>query len=82
MAYYVAQALVQTTLTIRPGKIVLGGSVLNTDFLDKIRIEFTRLLNDYVQVPPLEKYITLPSIKNNGSATIGNFALAIKRLQS
>lgn len=81
MAYYLAQALVQTTLTIRPGKIVLGGGVLNTDFLDKIRIEFSNLLNGYVPVPPLEQYITMPAIQNNGSATIGNFALAIKRLQ-
>lgn len=81
MAYYVAQALVQTTLTIRPGKIVLGGGVMNQDFLEKIRIQFSALLNSYVEVPPLEHYITMPSIQNNGSATIGNFALAIKKLQ-
>lgn len=80
MANYVAQALVQTTLTIRPGKIVIGGGVINDSFIQLIRDEFKIILNGYVDVPPLDQYITTPSIKDNGSATLGNFALAIQRL--
>ncbi len=81
MAYYVAQAMLQTTLTLRPGKIILGGGVTNEIFVKKVRGEFKRLLNDYVQVPDLERYIVMPSVKNNGSATLGNFALAEKLLE-
>ncbi|MGX9799381.1 fructokinase ScrK [Pediococcus acidilactici] len=81
MAYYTAQAAIQTTLTLRPGKIVFGGGVTNPDFLEKVRKSFTKLLNGYVQVPDLDKYIVMPEVANNGSATLGNFALAEKLLE-
>ncbi|ANI98215.1 ROK family protein [Pediococcus pentosaceus] len=80
MAYYAAQAALQTTLTLRPSKIVFGGGVTSEQFLQKVRIEFKKLLNDYVQVPDLDQYIVTPAVKNNGSATVGNFALANKIL--
>ncbi|WP_334333138.1 fructokinase ScrK [Companilactobacillus sp. HBUAS59544] len=81
MAYYVAQAALQSTLILRPDKIVFGGGVVSEAFLVKVRAQFKELLNDYVEVPDLEKYITMPTIKNNGSATLGDFALAIRELQ-
>ncbi|KAF0412462.1 fructokinase ScrK [Pediococcus pentosaceus] len=76
MAYYVAQAAIQITLTLRTGKIVFGGGVVTEHFLSQVRSEFKKMLNGYVQVPELEQYIVMPSVNNNGSATIGNFALA------
>jgi fructokinase len=76
MAYYVAQAVMQTTLTIRPDRIVFGGGVSSEKFLDKIRFEFSKLLNGYVQVPELGKYISMPVVPDNGSATLGNLILA------
>ncbi|KRM69075.1 fructokinase [Apilactobacillus ozensis DSM 23829 = JCM 17196] len=76
MAYYVAQAALQATLTIRPNCIIFGGGVVNEKFLDKIRFEFTKMMNGYVNVGNVNKYIRKPSISENGSATIGNFALA------
>ena len=79
MSYYVAQAALQVTLILRPDKIVFGGGVTSEEFLEKVRRDFAKLLNDYVHVPPLEQYITMPEIVNNGSATVGDFALA-KRL--
>ncbi len=79
MSYYVAQAALQATLILRPDKIVFGGGVTSEQFLEKVRRDFKALLNDYVHVPSLEKYITMPEIINNGSATVGDFALA-KRL--
>lgn len=81
MAYYVAQAAIQTTLILRPDKIVFGGGVVSELFLDKVRTQFKDMLNDYVEVPALDKYITMPVIKDNGSATLGDFALAIRELQ-
>ena len=47
-------------------------------FLRKVRAQFTKSLNGYVDVGDLRHYIRLPSIENNGSATIGNFALALE----
>ncbi|GKT04012.1 fructokinase ScrK [Furfurilactobacillus entadae] len=82
MAYYVAQAAIQVTLTLRPGKIIFGGGVVSDAFLDKVRAQFTDLLNDYVAVGDLNDYITMPAIKHNGSATLGNFALALRELQA
>lgn len=81
MSYYVAQAALQATLCLRPEKIVFGGGVTNEIFLQKVRNNFAKLLNDYVQVPELSKYIVLPEIAGNGSATVGNFALAKKALK-
>lgn len=82
LSYYVAQAALQTTLILRPDKIVFGGGVVSELFLEKVRREFTVLLNNYVQVPDLTHYITMPAIAENGSATVGNFALAKRTLRS
>ncbi|WP_297077097.1 fructokinase ScrK [uncultured Enterococcus sp.] len=81
LAYYLAQAVIQATLITRPDKIVFGGSVVNDVLLTKIREKTAEMLNDYVELPPLEKYITRPLIQNNGSATLGNFALGLRLLQ-
>ncbi|HIW89102.1 MAG TPA: ROK family protein [Candidatus Ligilactobacillus excrementipullorum] len=82
LSYYVAQAALQATLILRPDKIVFGGGVTSEEFLVKVRRDFAQLLNDYVEVPALEHYIVMPAIKNNGSATIGDFALADQLLRS
>lgn len=44
LAYYIAQAALQTTLTLRPNKIVFGGGVTNSVLLEKVRTEFAKLL--------------------------------------
>ncbi|WEV71258.1 ROK family protein [Lactobacillus sp. ESL0785] len=79
MSYYVAQAALQVTLILRPDKIIFGGGVTSEKFLQKVRRDFAKMLNGYVDIPDLTKYIVMPAIANNGSATVGNFALA-KRL--
>lgn len=78
MAYYVAQAALNATLMFRPGQIVFGGGVVSEAFLKKVRREFKKLLNGYVDVGNVDEYITMPLAQNNGSATIGDFALALK----
>ena len=76
-AYYIAQAAVSTTLTLRPEKIIFGGGVMAQDhMMQRVRKQFATLLNDYVAVPELTDYLQVPSIANNASATVGNFALA------
>ncbi|BDR58068.1 fructokinase ScrK [Xylocopilactobacillus apicola] len=81
LAYYVAQAAMDTTLSFRPDKIVFGGGVTSENFLNKVRQEFSALLNDYLPTPKLEHYISLPAVKDNGSATVGNFFLAARLLK-
>lgn len=81
MSYYVAQAALQVTLILRPDKIIFGGGVTSEGFLKKVRRDFSKLLNGYVEVPNLESYLTMPAIQNNGSATVGDFALAQELLK-
>lgn len=81
MAYYVAQAAVNATLTQQPDKVVFGGGVISEPFLKKVRHEFVDLINGYVELPASpERYLVMPLAAHNGSATIGNFALAQQML--
>ncbi|RMC47565.1 fructokinase ScrK [Lactobacillus sp. ESL0228] len=81
MSYYAAQAALQTTLILRPDKIIFGGGVTSEKFLEKVRKDFNQMLNGYIAVPDLSKYISMPAIVDNGSATVGNFALAKRILK-
>lgn len=82
MAWYIAQAAMQTTLTLRPDKIVFGGGVINNTLMDKVRSQFSDMMNGYIDIPNLEQYLTRPLIKDNGSANLGNFALAYQELKA
>ncbi|MDY5973331.1 MAG: fructokinase/branched chain amino acid--2-keto-4-methylthiobutyrate aminotransferase, partial [Streptococcus hyovaginalis] len=44
--------------------------------LRRVREKFTALLNGYLPVPDVTEYIVTPAVAENGSATLGNFALA------
>lgn len=80
-AYYIAQLALNTRLNFAPEKIIFGGGVMQQEHLmSKVRSIFTELNNGYVEVPPLEDYIVNPAIPENGSATVGNFALALREL--
>jgi fructokinase len=76
MAYYLAQAAIQTTLTIRPDRIVFGGGVVSEEFLKMVRTQFAQLLDGYVSVPPLKEYLTMPLLENNGSAIFGGLQMS------
>lgn len=76
-AFYIAQAAVQATLLYRPQVIVFGGGVMAQEhMLRRVREKFTALLNGYLPVPDVTEYIVTPAVPENGSATLGNFALA------
>ncbi len=76
-AYYIAQAAVQATLLYRPQVIVFGGGVMGQEhMLRRVRDKLTTLLNGYLPIEDVTKYIVTPAVAGNGSATLGNFALA------
>lgn len=76
-AFYIAQAALQATMLYRPEVIVFGGGVMaQAHMVDRVHCQFVELLNGYLPVPDLKSYIVTPAIENNGSATLGNFALA------
>ncbi|MGM0238266.1 MULTISPECIES: fructokinase ScrK [Enterococcus] len=75
-AYYLAQCVYNTTLLLRPEVIILGGGVMKQQQMMKnVRQAFTKLVNDYVEVPALEQYIVFPALEDN-AATVGCFAMA------
>lgn len=76
-AFYIAQSAIQATLMFRPQVIVYGGGVMSQEhMLKRVHTQFRNLLNNYVETPDVKSYIVTPIVKENGSATIGNFALA------
>ncbi|MCO7127144.1 ROK family protein [Sporolactobacillus shoreicorticis] len=79
-AYYLAQALVSYTLVLRPERIILGGGIMKQkQIFQLIRQQFGQLLNDYVAVLDLERYIQ-PVGLNDQAGIIGGFLLARKEL--
>ncbi|MBW1606276.1 ROK family protein [Lactobacillus sp. Sy-1] len=78
LAYYLAQAVGSLNLIIHPARIVFGGSVVNPQLLSKIKKDYVQLMNGYVATDHLDDFLIRSCVPNNGSATIGNFALARK----
>ncbi|MHA8111451.1 ROK family protein [Lactobacillaceae bacterium Melli_B4] len=76
IAYYIAQATIELTMTIRPDRIVFGGGVANPDLLAMVKVEFEKINNQYVQIDDLNEYLALTCAANNNAATIGNLSLA------
>ncbi|NBA62566.1 MULTISPECIES: ROK family protein [Enterococcus] len=77
-AYYLAQALVNYTLTLAPEKIILGGGVMNqAHLLQKVREQFMTLMAGYMETPPVDEYIVQWGMPNE-SGIIGSLLLAEK----
>ncbi|GER74051.1 ROK family protein [Weizmannia acidilactici] len=75
-AYYIAQALVSYTLVLRPERIILGGGIMNQkQIFQFIRQQFKEMLNGYVDVPDVEKYIQPVGLQNK-AGIIGGLLLA------
>jgi fructokinase len=75
-AYYLAQAALTYTATLRPERIVFGGGVPHREnLLPMVRESFAEQLHDYLAVPDLDDYIV--SVGNGDNAGIyGCFYLA------
>lgn len=75
-AYYIAQSAYNTTLLLAPEVIVYGGGVMKVNgLIDKVRSEFAKLNNRYIQTKKLDEYIVTPELGDN-AATIGCLKLA------
>lgn len=75
-AYYLAQALVDYTLILRPETIILGGGVMKQKQLyPLIRNQFSKLMNDYIATPARDQYILSPGLEDH-SGIVGCFLLA------
>ncbi|MBW1605033.1 ROK family protein [Lactobacillus sp. Sy-1] len=82
VAYYIAQSAVQATLLMRPEKIIIGGDIINEVELEKIKVQFNKLLDHYVDVGPIDDYLVLPSSSNRKLSIVGNLSLAKKAYYS
>lgn len=54
---------------------------MSQQLLEKIRRDFSVMNANYISVPPIEQYIRLPRVEGNGSATVGDFAMAVELLK-
>ncbi|CQR46350.1 Putative fructokinase [Paraliobacillus sp. PM-2] len=78
-AYYIAQALVNYTMILRPEVIILGGGVMKqAQLFPLIRTHFKTLLNEYLTTPDLDTYITSPGLVDNAGIT-GSLLLAAEK---
>lgn len=81
-AYYLAQALMNYTLTVSPEKIIFGGGVMKQEQLfPLIREELRKLLADYVLLPPLDEYI-VPCALGDEAGITGCLLLAQNQKES
>lgn len=75
-ASYIAQCAFNTTLMLSPETIIFGGGVMKQEHLKKkVQEEFIKLINGYVDIPPIEEYIVTPKLADD-AGTIGGLALA------
>jgi fructokinase len=85
-ADYIACALMNYILTLSPKKIILGGGVMQREFLlSRVRWRVRELLNGYVSsrllLENIDDYIVLPGLGNQ-SGSLGAIALAMQMDES
>ncbi len=74
--YYIAQALMQYIVIISPKKIILGGGVMKQKQIFPIIYKhLEKMIDGYVDLPPLEDYIVSPGLGDNAGIT-GSLMLA------
>jgi fructokinase len=79
-ARYLALALANILFTLSPGRIILGGGVMQqTGLLDRIRAELSIVLNGYIRMPQvlgqLDRYVVAPGLGDH-AGVLGALALA------
>lgn len=80
LANYLAQALLAYTVILRPEAIKLGGGVMQkANFIDLVRANFAKLLNNYLKTPNLTEYIQLPKL--NGRSALYGCLKALQNLE-
>ena len=83
-AEYIAQALVDYTMTLSPQRIILGGGVMHqTQLLPLVRKKFETLLNGYIKTKELENldtYIVVQSLDDK-QGIMGALKLGMMELE-
>lgn len=80
-AHYLAHAAMAYTLILSPDCIIFGGGVMNQKhLLDLIKVKFLELLNDYVNLPPIDEYI-IPTGLGSDSGIVGSLLLGKSQLK-
>lgn len=75
-AYYIAQCAYNTALVFNPEVIVFGGGVMRVPgLIEKVRANFDKLMNGYLEGFDTDKLIVLPAYEGE-SASLGLFKLA------
>ena len=81
---YIAQALVDYTMTLSPQRIILGGGVMHqTQLLPLVREKFKALLNGYIKTRELEDldtYIVVQSLDDK-QGIMGALKLGMMELE-
>lgn len=85
-ADYIASALMNYILTLSPKKIILGGGVMQREFLyPRVRSRVRQLLNGYVNsrsiLENMDEYIVPPGLGNQ-SGSMGAIAMAMQQEES
>ena len=82
-AEYLAEGIVNIILLLSPERIILGGGVMQQEFLfPMIRDKVQHLLNDYIHKPVILEYIDryiIPPKLGNQAGLLGAIALAVKQ---
>lgn len=79
-AHYLAHAAMSYTMTLSPDCIIFGGGVMHqTHLFTLVREKFEEILNDYVNLPPLDEYIISTGLGNE-SGILGSLLLAKQAL--
>lgn len=80
-AYYLAQALINYTMILSPGRIILGGGVMKQEnLLDLIREQFVAMLNNYLGIPDIRDFIVTPELDDEQGIK-GAIRLAVDGLE-
>lgn len=81
LAYYLAQALRNYTLTLMPHQIIIGGGIMKKPgLIDKVQSQFKDLWRDYIDLPNLDQFIVLPGLGDD-AGIIGCLVLAKELLE-
>jgi len=73
---YLADAIINITLTLSPERFILGGGVMQQDHLfPMIRERVIARLAEYIDVPRVENYIVPPGLGAQ-AGVLGSLALA------
>lgn len=81
LADYLAQAVFNYSMTLRPEIVILGGGVMKSPvLLSKIKKRLPEFIASYVEIPQVDHYLVHPKLGDD-AGIVGGFVLAEKVLE-